>query len=70
MDMKALADFVGSVGVPGAILLIAAWSGKQLVPTLVKFFEDVTQSLAEIRTTLVDIRVEMKETNSRLTPTH
>jgi hypothetical protein len=70
MDMKALADFVGAVGVPGAILLIVAWSGKQLVPSLVKFFEDVTQSLAEIRTTLVAIQAEMKETNTRLTTTH
>lgn len=68
MDTKAITDLVGSVGVPGAILLILAWAGKQLVPTLVKFFEGVTQSLAKIETTLVDMKDEMKELNGRMSP--
>lgn len=64
--VKTITDLVGSVGVPGAILLILAWGGKQLVPSLVKFFEGVTQSLAQIQVTLIDMKDEMKQLNGRL----
>jgi hypothetical protein len=68
VDTKAITDFVGSVGVPGAILLILAWAGKQLVPSLVKVFEGITSSLAKIEVTLSDMRNEIKELNARLHP--
>lgn len=65
MDVKAITDLVGSVGVPGAILLILAWGGRQLVPSLVRVFEGITQSLAKIEVTLGDMKDEIRELNAR-----
>jgi hypothetical protein len=67
VDVKMITDLVGSIGVPGAILLLGVW---KLAPPLVRLVEGVTTSLGEIKTTLVEMKEEMKETNNRLSPAH
>jgi hypothetical protein len=62
--LKIVTDLVGSVGVPGAILILGVW---KLVPPLTKFLEGITASLAKIDETLGDMKEEMRDLNGRLT---
>lgn len=64
--VKQITDLVSGVGIPGALLLMGAWGGMKLIPSLVKFSEGITASLVEIKVVLGDMKDEMKELNNRL----
>lgn len=65
VTIKQVTDLVGGVGVPGALLFFVAWGGVKLIPTIVRFLEGITASLAKIETTLVDVKDEIRELNRR-----
>lgn len=50
--IKLVADLIGNLGVPGALLVMFGWGGVKLVPSFIQFLEGITASLAKIEVTL------------------
>ena len=59
--VKIVTELVGSIGVPGALLLVLAWSWVKAQPLLFKFFESVSHSLETLAHSQQEIREDIRE---------
>lgn len=59
--IKMLTDLVGSVGVPGAILLVLAYMGIKAQPQLIGFVTKVPVALEKIAGVMEDVKEDVKE---------
>lgn len=73
--VKLVGDLVANIGVPGALLMVLAYSWIKLQPHVIQFFTSTPQQLERIATSMTslatkddlkEVRDEVKEIRDRL----
>lgn len=59
--VKLIGDLVGTIGVPGALLIVLAWSWLKSQPVLFEFLTSTTKSLQQIADSMQSLRDDIDE---------